>query len=545
MNVSQPARLTAIATAVLLLILCCAVNFALQSTLPPEPLGDSAPLNQFSAGRAMRTVRHIAAEPHPTGSQANIEVRDYLINELKSLGLTPEVQSALVMQQAKQSILQNRQVGGIHNVLAKLPGKQTGKALLLVAHYDSVPAGSGAADDAASVAAILETLRAIKTQAALHNDVICLFTDGEESGLLGANAFVRQHPWAKDVGLVLNFEYRGNSGAFMMFETSFGNGKLIEGLAAAVPAIQANSLMFEVYNRMPNDTDFTVFKQAGFSGMNFAAIDGFAAYHTELDRPEAINQGTLQHEGDIMLGLVKHFGNQSLDNLKAENRVYFDLPGFGIVHYPQSWITAMLLLPLIIYICICVKSIKTKAMRLRSLMAVAISYPLLIGMLYGINYGVLKGIQLVHTDKPNTFINDLFFIGLMLIDSAVMGSIVLVCRKWLTSQELCLGIAACWLIMNGLLCLIPGATFLTFWPILAVLLSYLCISLSNINGRNVNQKWLYAVGALPVLILYAPIIKNLYIALTFTSAAIILVPFCFAAGMFAPVLIEFRRSRSL
>ena len=76
---------------------------------------------------------------------------------------------------------------------------------MLVAHYDSVPDGPGAADNGASVAATLETLRVIKTQAPLQNDLICLFTDSEEVGLLGAQAFVDQHPWAKEVRIGAEF----------------------------------------------------------------------------------------------------------------------------------------------------------------------------------------------------------------------------------------------------------------------------------------------------------------------------------------------------
>ena len=105
-------------------------------------------------------------------------------------------------------------------MLVRIPGRVLGKALLLAAHYDSTRDGPGAADDGASVAAILETLRALKSQPALQNDLICIFTDGEEAGLLGAEAFVAEHPWAKEIGLVLNFEYRGNRGPFFMFETS-------------------------------------------------------------------------------------------------------------------------------------------------------------------------------------------------------------------------------------------------------------------------------------------------------------------------------------
>ena len=53
-------------------------------------------------------------------------------------------------------------------------------AVALVAHFDSDPTTPGANDDAAGVAAILETARVLLSGPPLRNDVILLFTDGEE-----------------------------------------------------------------------------------------------------------------------------------------------------------------------------------------------------------------------------------------------------------------------------------------------------------------------------------------------------------------------------
>jgi hypothetical protein len=259
----------------------------------------------------------------------------------------------------------------------RISGKNPGKALLLSAHYDSVHTGPGAADDGASVAAILETLRVIKTHPPLQNDLICLFTDSEEAGLLGAQAFVEQRPWAKDIGLALNFEYRGNSGAFMMFETSLGNGKLIEGLAT-VPFLSATSLFYEVYKRLPNDTDLSVFKQRGIPGMNFSAIDGYTSYHTQLDRPEFLNQGSLQHEGDIMLTLVKHFGNISLNDLNSEDKIYFDFPELGLVNYPVSWVFPLNGLVIMLFAAILTFALKTKDVRASRIVAGTITFPFIL-----------------------------------------------------------------------------------------------------------------------------------------------------------------------
>ena len=144
------------------------------------------------------------------GSPANAAVRDYLVGELRGLGLTPQVQRATAAYYPIPGLLQ---AGTAENVLARLPGTNpAGKAFLLAAHYDSVPTGPGATDNGSGVASALETLRALRAGPPLRNDVIVLFTDGEERGLIGARAFVDQHPWASDVGVVLNLDTRGNTG---------------------------------------------------------------------------------------------------------------------------------------------------------------------------------------------------------------------------------------------------------------------------------------------------------------------------------------------
>ena len=147
------------------------------------------------------------------------------------------------------------------------------KAVILAGHYDSVSSGPGASDDGHSVAMELETLRALRSGPPLRNDIVFLFTDSEEGGLLGAKAFVEHHPLAKQAGLVMNFEARGTSGPAMMFETSEGNGRIVREFAAAAPDPITSSLSYEAYKLLPNDTDLTIFKQAGLPGLGFAYVD--------------------------------------------------------------------------------------------------------------------------------------------------------------------------------------------------------------------------------------------------------------------------------
>src|SRR5262249_55859943 len=187
------------------LVAICVV-FAERASRPPTALQADAPQTAFSAERAMKHVRAIAQQPHPVGSAEHDRVRDYLIAQLRILGLEPQVQLTTGVG------TRYADAGRVQNILARMPGTQSGGAsVVLVAHYDSVEAGPGAGDDGAGIAAILETIRALRAGSSLMHDIIVLFTDGEESDLLGAAAFVREHPWAKDIAMVLNFEARGTT----------------------------------------------------------------------------------------------------------------------------------------------------------------------------------------------------------------------------------------------------------------------------------------------------------------------------------------------
>ena len=93
------------------------------------------------------------------GTAAHAEARAYLLQEMRQLGLNPQVQEATAVNEAGKVLY----VGYVYNLIGRLEGTGAGdKAILLVAHYDSQPNARGAGDDGAGVAAILETVRALK-----------------------------------------------------------------------------------------------------------------------------------------------------------------------------------------------------------------------------------------------------------------------------------------------------------------------------------------------------------------------------------------------
>src|SRR5258706_5343275 len=274
------------------------IVIALRPTVAPTPHAPALEAD-FSIDNALAHVRAIATTPHSTGSAENDRVRAYLLECLQKLDLDPKVQTGTVLDYYRRQIV-------LHNILARLPAKQGAKAatsILLVAHYDSVSRGPGAGDDTAAVAALLETMRALRETPGLKCDVQLLLTDGEEMGLLGAQMFCANTSLA-DIALVLNFDARGTTGPSIMYENAPGNLRLIRHFAAAAPYPVANSLAYDVSRLLPNSSDFRVFRQAGLKGLNFAFIGNYCYYHTKDDTLEHLNPASVFHDGTQALALA-------------------------------------------------------------------------------------------------------------------------------------------------------------------------------------------------------------------------------------------------
>ncbi|GAB1514036.1 M20/M25/M40 family metallo-hydrolase [Actinophytocola sp. KF-1] len=325
-NLSDSPR-RALAGLVLLLVVAGVITGTalLQRGIPPAPA--SAPSSAFSAERAMRHLEQFARAPRPQGSAAGVRAERYLADELRAAGLSVAVQHAVGVHTGDGLAT----FGRVDNIVATLPGTDSSGTLVLAAHHDSVAMGPGASDDGAAVAAMLETVRALRTGDRLRNDLVLLITDGEENGLLGAEAFLREHPLGRRGGVVLNFEARGVSGPSLMFETSRDNARLVDLFNDTVPHPRGDSSMVEVYRVLPNDTDFSLFADAGFSGLNFAYIEGAARYHTAGDSIANLDQGSLQHHGENMLALARALGDTDLRTLAADHDdTYFDVLGMKI-----------------------------------------------------------------------------------------------------------------------------------------------------------------------------------------------------------------------
>ena len=301
----------------------------------------------------MTHLAHVAKLPHPIGSDEAVRVREYLVEQLGALGGEVRVEEGIgTVQYAR-----NLHSGLVNNIVATFPGQATSRPIMLVAHYDSVPEGPGAADDGAGLIVILEAIRALRAGPPIKNGLVVLFTDGEEArGLLGAQAYATNHPELKDqIGMMVNLEARGSSGPGLMFETSDDNGALIREFARAAAYPMATSLMAAIYKLLPNNTDFTPLKTAGLTGLNFAFLETYQSYHTRLDTTENLDPRSVQHLGSNVLGVIRHFGNLALPQRTEPDLVYFNWFGSRLLVYPVWFAWTVALLAPILFVIGCIR----------------------------------------------------------------------------------------------------------------------------------------------------------------------------------------------
>ena len=491
-------------TALLLIIL--ATYWSYEGLMPSYVNNEvSIPKRHFSTTKALEHVKQISQKPHGVGFKAHKEVRDYIVSELKRMGLETSLQEGYTAGDWGN-------LSKAINILARIKGSGSGKALLLLSHYDSSPHSSfGASDAGSGVATILEGLRAFLAENPNpKNDIIILISDAEELGLNGADLFVKEHPWRKDVGLVLNFEARGSGGpSHMLVETNRGNSRLIEEFTKANPKYPvASSLAYSIYKMLPNDTDLTVFREDGdIEGFNFAFIDDHYDYHTAHDTYGRLDKNTLAHQGSYLMPLLKHFSNADLGNLKSLNDyVYFNVPFFKLVSYPFEWIWPMFGLAALIFIVFLIQGFRKKELDFLAVLRGFIPILLILainGIVGYFSWSVLKWIyphykDILHgfTYNGHTYIIAFVFFSL--------GVCFLSYRKFkkIKTSNLLVAPIFIWLIICALVAVyLPGASFFII-PVFAVLASF---------WVTLNQEtpfaFLMAFLALPAIFIFAPFLQ--------------------------------------
>lgn len=421
----------------------------------------------FTQERAMETLARVLGPevPHMAGSPANVAIKDRIVQELTAAGYKPEIQSTA------QCAPPDTRPGCtyVENIIAVKRGTTPGKAVLATAHYDSVQAGPGVGDDLAGTAVMLELAKTMARRAT-KNDIVFLITDGEEMGLRGAIAFALRHPLFKQIGIVVNVEARGASGPSMMFETGKGSAKLMSLFARTVAHPRANSLTYEVYQLLPNDTDFSVYrKAANLSGFNFAFSNSASLYHSRNDNLANLDRDTLQHHGDNAFAIIAALADTDLESLKADSDAsYFDLHGQTMLIWPAALnapIAALSLIAIIGLIFMHRRAFSAAAIGWSALAIVASAVMLVaVGWLLSYPLGIWPGVHPLDHAAPWPARIALGGAGIAVslsIATLVAGRVdmrALLLSSWLLLAALALAVAIT----------VTGAAYPFMWPVAAV-----------------------------------------------------------------------------
>lgn len=491
-----------------------AVDPRLEAPGPPSP-------GAFSVERALADVEVLARSPRPPGSSGHRQAREHLTARLRQLGLDVEVAEATVVRPTRRgAVLAAR----VHNVVGRKAGAAGRGRITLAAHYDSQPQTFGAADDASGVATILETLRALGADWRPRPDLEVVVTDGEELGLLGARAYMEERTEVEGADVLLNFEARGRGGPVAMFETSAGNLGLLRLFAGAAPRPFASSLSGEVYRRMPNDTDFTVFRGGGVAGLNFAFISGHEAYHSRLDSADRLSPATLEQEGVNALALVRTLGAGETPEAAAADAVYFNPWGTRFLVFPAGWAWPLCLAILAAVGALLVVLKLRLAVRWRGACAAAGLWVLGLAAASAVGWLFHRGLErvpgLLRSPHAEPYDFRAFVAVLALLVGAALVGLWALRGDRLGAAEALAGSLLFWsALLLALTWAAPGASYLAAWPI--GFLGLTTVPVSLLSPRGAPAVLAMGIAAWPGIAVWAPLADLVFQALGLDAAPLL------------------------
>ena len=510
-------------TFLLILIISAVVILSLIQFRTPEVIRESELIDHFSAERAMNYLKDFAVAPHPIGSEEHNRVREYLVAKLMEFGVSPEIQAMEGVLPAWGEPFD----GPISNIVARIPGTDSSITIMLVAHYDTADDSPGAADDGAGVAALLETARILSQNKMLKNNVILLLTDGEEIGLLGAKGFVEQHPWADEVDLVLNFEARGSAGPSVMFETNEENSLLISEFVKGASNPVAHSFTYDLYKKLGNDTDLSIFKRAGMYGLNFGFFANSHNYHSSADNIENLSLGSLQHHGDNMLSLVKHFGNLDSPKKKEGNSIFFNLFGKKIITYSEKLVTPIMVICILLFIMTFINGYIRRKITFISMSAGSIIFGILLCFVFYAGELVSKVFtsifqeQMILIEKEITISNPIFA-GFIFIFFALIALIYQAVAKKVNIASLTMGAYLCWLLIVVYFSIFfKASSYIFAWPFIFGMIG-LNVLMRLKNESSLKGYSITAGFAIPAILIAVPALYLIYILFTLEAMGILL-----------------------
>ena len=287
--------------------LAIAIVLAACSTSTPGPGVD--------VDRVLVHVGALAQAPRPRDSQASRAAADYIVAQLAGISVERMPVGAVDLPAIE---VMGRRYREAHRVTTTDPNLVVrfgprGKALLIMAHYDTVPKSPGAIDNAAAVGTLIELARGLAASPP-PVPVMIVFTANEEIGLVGAEALAATR--GDQIGFAIALDLIGATGELTLNGASdlIGTSELrwIASAADRSGTIVHAPLAHRVISRwwpQAERSDHGPFTRRGIRAVHFynRGHDGNwidLAYHSERDVPARVDRARVAELGRLLHALA-------------------------------------------------------------------------------------------------------------------------------------------------------------------------------------------------------------------------------------------------
>jgi len=208
------------------------------------------------------------------------------------------------------------------NVIGEIPGgRKRDEVVMIGAHLDSWQGGTGATDNAAGCAVMIEAMRILKTlNLPMDRTVRMALWSGEEEGLLGSRAYVTEH-FANREDMKLKPEHAKLAG---YFNVDNGSGKIrgvyLQGNDAMRPVFEEWFKPFQdlgagtISIRNTGGTDHQSFDAVGLPGFQFIQ-DGLEynsrTHHSNMDVYDRVQRADMAQMAAIVASFVYEAANRA------------------------------------------------------------------------------------------------------------------------------------------------------------------------------------------------------------------------------------------
>lgn len=467
------------------------------SILRPAAQGADTPLADFSAARANTHIERIAVEPHPMGSPALRTVESYITEQLVGMSLEPDIQPAVVPDYFGLP----GQTTTVRNIVAVIPGIDSSGSIALAAHYDTNPDTPGANDNSVGVAVLLEVARATLAGTRPANDILLLFTDGEEpQPRFGAMAFAEFDPAFADVGLVVNLEAIGSSGPSMLAESSRPETGIVDRYRSTSADPAAFSFLTETVDLFGGvGTDFDVFKDGSVPGLSFAYLRGSSIYHTDRDVPDSVSMNSVQHHGDNVMAVLRAFGDDELPlEARAADVVFFALTPWVTAGYSSTVADVLAIVAVCAFCALVWRRLRSKRDSVAGVARgslVVFAGSMAAALVVFIVWWAFTAVR----STPGVWESYLYLALLCVAAAAAFSFVGGALAGRFADAELATGIVAVWVVLGAVTTVVlPGFSYLFIWPALGALMALAWSSSRRPTGR------LWVLVAAPAVVLTIP-----------------------------------------